>query len=754
MGPLSPLQMARGELEYAKHSDFLPPHAVPEGFVFAADTVTDVPSRSSRPASSSGSRCLVDILRLLLPEVCALTDRGQIDEDLLSGVRPLVLELQASIKRASSPESSHVELEKAARREAFTVASSTARRSARVLPVQEAPNRRVSVTGPSNSSKAFHQDPRRAPDKLLLDAFQQMDVDGNGVLSQEELTAGLQRCDLPLEKIKGVLQEVSRNEDGSIDFAAWRAVITSPTSLSSAKAFAAIANLKRQVQSKKDGATRGKTTSDAPEYSFMLRPDAATRIVWDTTLMIFCAYLAISLPYFLAFESHIDDDVLSSFASLHLAIDVMFLVDVVLNFRTGAYMAGHLVMDARRVAVHYLRTWFLIDLFSSVPFEELSNGVIPTFRGLKMLKLGKLSRVVRLLKPFMDKKEAVLDNLSGSSRLRRVLEHFAVVYSTSLLCHWLACGMAICSLDWLATYQDVGNSAARMYVAGLYWAMTTMTTVGYGDIVPTNDAERLFSIVGMVIGGAFYGYLIGTMTEIVAHADLNRRKFHERMSLVLSFVDHYKLPLTLRKRVLEFFRCVAAERSAEPIASLTAELSPDLLKEISSYLINPDIMYNKLFEGIPFNALIRVQSVAQTLSVVRGSMLVSEGDAGTAMFILTAGSLALECEQDDDALSSQVSGFRRPSNASRDSARHLMLSPGESFGEEVVTGLCENYRYDVIASEDSRMFMLEARNFVETFEYLPSSMRLMTLSAAKFSCYARLCPAQAQALLKAQDQVL
>lgn len=54
-------------------------------------------------------------------------------------------------------------------------------------------------------------------------------------------------------------------------------------------------------------------------------------------------------------------------------IDLMFMTDVVLNFVTGFVLdTGELEMRPRRVAINYLKGWFLIDVFTSFPFDIIA----------------------------------------------------------------------------------------------------------------------------------------------------------------------------------------------------------------------------------------------------------------------------------------------------------------------------------------------------------------------------------------------
>lgn len=54
---------------------------------------------------------------------------------------------------------------------------------------------------------------------------------------------------------------------------------------------------------------------------------------------------------------------------------------------------------------------------------------------------------------------------------------------------------------WLAGYQkEYGNNDIGQYCLSIYWSITTITTVGYGDISGTNNYERIFCSIIMVIG--------------------------------------------------------------------------------------------------------------------------------------------------------------------------------------------------------------------------------------------------------------
>merc|ERR1712232_1213709 len=134
-------------------------------------------------------------------------------------------------------------------------------------------------------------------------------------------------------------------------------------------------------------------------------------------------------------------------------------------------------------------------------------------------------------------------------------------------------------------------------------------------------------------------------------------------------------------------------------------------------------MYSPLFHGVPFNALIRVQGIVQLVCAEEKSVVVSSGDAGTAMFIITGGAIKLE-----NVVSSSASDDLE------------MLYAGDSFGEEIITGVAESYSYNAMSLVATSMYMIEEKDFKEAFEYLPDCLEQMQHNVINSSRFAVLFP--------------
>jgi potassium channel len=83
------------------------------------------------------------------------------------------------------------------------------------------------------------------------------------------------------------------------------------------------------------------------------------------------------------------------------------------------------------------------------------------------------------------------------------------------------------SNTWLSTCMaDFKNESLwNRYVASMYWSITTLTTVGYGDMHAVNTREMAFTTVYMLFNLGLTGYLISNMTNLVVHGTSRTRKY-------------------------------------------------------------------------------------------------------------------------------------------------------------------------------------------------------------------------------------
>lgn len=112
-------------------------------------------------------------------------------------------------------------------------------------------------------------------------------------------------------------------------------------------------------------------------FPWTIRHDSLKKAIWDWIVLLLVIYTAIEVPYNVAFilpmykEVHLKDNALEI---INLTVDILFIVDVLINFRT-TYVQGRsakVVCDPKKIAHHYLKTWFFVDFLSAIPFELFS----------------------------------------------------------------------------------------------------------------------------------------------------------------------------------------------------------------------------------------------------------------------------------------------------------------------------------------------------------------------------------------------
>ena len=79
------------------------------------------------------------------------------------------------------------------------------------------------------------------------------------------------------------------------------------------------------------------------------------------------------------------------------------------------------------------------------------------------------------------------------------------------------------------------------WVTSMYWAITTMTTIGYGDISAHTLQERGMASIVMIIGCGFFAWSTGTITHLLSHQSHCVTRFKDRLDAISEFLSTYIL---------------------------------------------------------------------------------------------------------------------------------------------------------------------------------------------------------------------
>ncbi|KAH8081016.1 voltage-gated potassium channel [Aureococcus anophagefferens] len=417
-----------------------------------------------------------------------------------------------------------------------------------------------------------------------------------------------------------------------------------------------------------------------------------------------------------------------------------------------------------RVAWDLLIAIFLLYI---TMVEPLSLSFLPDARRqrrarivrlARVLKISKLLRLAKLMK-LTDRDSAFADSVEdfmASSSSMFAVRCFSMMVASFVLAHLLACFMAVSGPGWLETYVPDGRPGARdvspddwywfrQYVVAFYWAFTTMTSVGYGDVTPESDAERIYAIFAMMIGVAFYSYIIATVASMVTAADAKSVIYFERMDQLSSWMRHYKFEMSLRRRTRRFFKQFYATRSAIDERSILENLAPQLQEAVSSYLLHTFVKTHPLFSNFPEGTLWKILAIVRTIQFEPDTDVVATGSPSSALFILLSGSCECVLPRPGDVLGPGAPKVprRRSSEklevppdadgaAAETPGERVAIGPGASFGELCLLGVRASSLVTVRTLTPVECFLVQRDAFLDSFANLPEVLDSMIAKRTLF----------------------
>jgi hypothetical protein len=259
-----------------------------------------------------------------------------------------------------------------------------------------------------------------------------------------------------------------------------------------------------------------------------------------------------------------------------------------------------LITDAKVLRKRYLRSWFVMDAVALFPFDHVVRIYMAQqscegpscadarnkVRSTRLIRLTKLSRFARLAKLAklshlrMLSKVAVqflknvgVTQLGVEFGLRVMGLCFLLVACAHLIaCLWLHIGISYMEdedalgfdesgdrmgKNWMlaeyGTVSEANSTGHRRYIDATYWVFVTVSSVGFGDILPISTSEREFTSLAIIFGTFLYAYIIGNFTNMISNMGQDKSNFDAKMRSISELMKSLNVPVELEDKVLEFY---------------------------------------------------------------------------------------------------------------------------------------------------------------------------------------------------------
>lgn len=372
----------------------------------------------------------------------------------------------------------------------------------------------------------------------------------------------------------------------------------------------------------------------------MIQQNNIYKRYFDALLLIITLFAALEVPLHLSLKYATPQWI----HYIHFAYPIIFTLDIIATFMTTITVDGKEVTDRKFIAIKYLRSWFIVDLVTAIPFDlliadgwlsEASNMArslrLFSPRYIQILLAVQMLRLHHII-PFLEKKNRKEIFNPGIVRL------FFTIFVVLIISHWVSCG-------WIALGKiDDKLDHYTNYLRALYWTMTTITTIGYGDITPTTNAQTIYTMFVQLTGAGMYGYIIGNLASMLANSDLARTQFRAKLEKIQTFMQYREVPDELQDNIRTYYDYLWNNRRGFDESAVLEELPSSLKVQVALHL-NKDIIEKvPMFNGAPEDLIRQIVLNLKPVLYTPGDYVFRKGEMGDQMYFISRGKVEIVSE--------------------------------------------------------------------------------------------------------------
>lgn len=389
---------------------------------------------------------------------------------------------------------------------------------------------------------------------------------------------------------------------------------------------------------------------EGEKSKWIFHPESSWKLAWDIGAFFIIFYQSLTIPFFLAFEVHD----MTIWENIDIFITVYFFIDIILSFNTAYYQGGSIIASRKEISKNYLKYWFWLDFMSTFPYDmvisDSNNSKVSS--AAQLLRILRFYRILRLLRLAKLKKILIeIEDYISSHFLASILVFSKLVIFAYMIAHWTACLWYYISYvdsqthpeTWLTkAYFETGDNF-EIYITSLYWAFTTMATVGYGDIYPITNNEITFAIMAMGVACAMFAYTIGSIGGLVSKQTADQNIYREQCVAINAYMKNQKLPNELRFRARRYLDYIwdHLKQSLMGENEILGLLSEPLREEIFVHTRGQTLNVCQIFTSFQKHFQLQLTKLLEPKTFAPSDVVFEQGEKSTTMYFIQNGVIEL-----------------------------------------------------------------------------------------------------------------
>jgi len=321
-----------------------------------------------------------------------------------------------------------------------------------------------------------------------------------------------------------------------------------------------------------------------------------------------------------------------------LICDIIFIIDVFVVTHTAYLSHGVFVSEKRRIIRKYGYKSLIIHIIASIPISWIGIYSLNPYKYI-LWSLTRLLRIHRALNAADTVQRSLVYDQWYSSILPLIFILILFVHIFACL-FYISAKMEGISESWIGLFKWDTLSPPQQYVVSIYFVMTTILTIGYGDLTPKTSSETILVIFIQLIGVMINAYIVGTL--VMNLIDPIGNSFLKTFDGFAEYMSFKKIPTKLKHDIKDYFQLIWSKNKGTEDPNFLFKHIPETVRDyLKSDMCKSCMDQVKIFK-MGSNMLINAMSdLLQPVSYVPGDIITLEREIRPELLMFNSGMIQI-----------------------------------------------------------------------------------------------------------------